>query len=379
MKKVLMLVNHDVVIYNFRKELVERLLEDGYEVVISSPYGERIDDLVQMGCQYIEATISRHGTNILEELKLLAHYRKIIKDVKPDVVLSYTIKPNIYGGMACRALNVPYIANITGLGTAVENAGMMQKISIWLYKVAFKKINCVFFQNTENMQFFIDNNIAIGKHRLVPGSGGNLEQFQPLSYPNDNTIEFVFISRIMKEKGIDQYIEAAEFIKNKYPNTYFHVCGFCEQKYEEKLNIFQEKGLIVYHGMLRDVRQIIFKTHCTIHPTYYPEGISNVLLESSACARPVITTNRSGCREVVDNGINGYIVEEKNSLNLINTIENFINLPYSSKKNMGLAGRKKVVSEFDRQFVVDAYIHEINKILTKKNNVSVKETIQEGF
>ena len=183
----------------------------------------------------------------------------------------------------------------------------------------------------------------------------------------------------MKEKGIDQYIEAAEFIKNKYPNTYFHVCGFCEQKYEEKLNIFQEKGLIVYHGMLRDVRQIIFKTHCTIHPTYYPEGISNVLLESSACARPVITTNRSGCREVVDNGINGYIVEEKNSLNLINTIENFINLPYSSKKNMGLAGRKKVVSEFDRQFVVDAYIHEINKILTKKNNVSVKETIQEGF
>ncbi len=379
MKKVLMLVNHDVVIYNFRKELVERLLEDGYEVVISSPYGERIDDLVQMGCQYIEATISRHGTNILEELKLLAHYRKIIKDVKPDVVLSYTIKPNIYGGMACRALNVPYIANITGLGTAVENAGMMQKISIWLYKVAFKKINCVFFQNTENMQFFIDNNIAIGKHRLVPGSGVNLEQFQPLSYPNDNTIEFVFISRIMKEKGIDQYIEAAEFIKNKYPNTYFHVCGFCEQKYEEKLNIFQEKGLIVYHGMLRDVRQIIFKTHCTIHPTYYPEGISNVLLESSACARPVITTNRSGCREVVDNGINGYIVEEKNSLNLINTIENFINLPYSSKKNMGLAGRKKVVSEFDRQFVVDAYIHEINKILTKKNNVSVKETIQEGF
>nr|WP_321293147.1 glycosyltransferase family 4 protein [uncultured Trichococcus sp.] len=363
MKKVLILVNHDVVIYNFRKELVERLLEDGYEVIISSPYGERIDDLVQMGCQYIEATISRHGTNILEELKLLAHYRKIIKDVKPDVVLSYTIKPNIYGGMACRSLNVPYIANITGLGTAVENAGMMQKISIGLYKVAFKKINCVFFQNTENMQFFIDNNIAIGKHRLVPGSGVNLEQFQPLSYPNDNTIEFVFISRIMKEKGIDQYLEAAQVIRGKYPNTRFHICGFCEQKYEGKLNELQSKGTIIYHGMVRDIRQIMRKTHCTIHPTYYPEGISNVLLESSACARPLITTNRSGCREVVDTGINGYIIEQKNSQDLIEKIEDFINLDNTNRKQMGLAGRRKVEVEFDRQIVVSAYLEEITKVM----------------
>ena len=358
-----MLVNHDVVIYNFRKELVERLLEDGYEVIISSPYGERIDDLVQMGCKYIEATLSRHGTNILEELKLLTHYRKIIKEVKPDVVLSYTIKPNIYGGMACRALKVPYIANITGLGTAVENAGIMQKISISLYKLAFKKINCAFFQNTENMQFFIDNNIAIGKHRLVPGSGVNLEQFQPLSYPNDNTIEFVFISRIMKEKGIDQYLEAAEVIRVKYPNTRFHVCGFCEQAYEDKLNNFQERGIIIYHGMVRDIRVILENTHCTIHPTYYPEGLSNILLESSACARPIITTDRSGCREVVDDEVNGYIIEQKNTQSLIEKIEKFILLDKATKKHMGLSGRKKVENEFDRQIVVEAYLEEILKVI----------------
>ena len=362
MKKVLMLVNHDVVIYNFRKELVERLLEDGYEVIISSPYGERIDDLIQMGCQYIEATISRHGTNILEELKLLAHYRKIIKEVKPDVMLSYTIKPNIYGGMACRDLKVPYIANITGLGTAVENSGIMQKISIGLYKLAFKKINCVFFQNTENMQFFNDNKIAVGKHRLVPGSGVNLEYFQPLAYPSNETIEFVFISRIMKEKGIDQYLEAAEFIRGKYPNTKFHVCGFCEQTYESKLDNFHQKGTIVYHGMLRDIRHIIAKTHCTIHPTYYPEGISNILLESSACARPIITTDRSGCREVVDDSVNGYIVKQLNTPDLIEKIEKFINLNYPAKKNMGLAGRKKVETEFNRRIVVDAYLEEITQL-----------------
>ncbi len=362
MKKVLILVNHDVVIYNFRKELVERLLKDGYEVYISSPSGERIDDLVAMGCKHIEAKIARHGTNVIEELKLLNYYKKIIKEIEPDVVLSYTIKPNIYGGMACRMLKVPYIANITGLGTAVENRGLMQNITTTLYRIAFKKINCLFFQNTENRQFFIDKNLAVGKHRLIPGSGVNLEHFNILDYPSDETIEFTFISRIMKEKGIEQYIEAAEFIRNKYPNTRFHICGFCEEAYEDILKILQEQGIVTYHGMQRDVRVILQKTHCTIHPTYYPEGMSNVLLESSACGRPIITTNRSGCRETVDDGVNGFIVEQQNSRDLIEKIEKFLKLSYEEKRLMGLAGRAKVNKEFDRQIVVDAYMDEIDKI-----------------
>ncbi|MFA6808432.1 MAG: glycosyltransferase family 4 protein [Eubacteriales bacterium] len=365
MKKVLILVNHDVVIYNFRRELVERLLADGYEVFISSPYGERIDELTAMGCKYIEASIARHGTNVIEELKLISYYKKIIKDVKPDVVLSYTIKPNIYGGMACKSLGIPYIANITGLGTAVEKNGLMQKITIMLYKSAFKKINCVFFQNMENRQFFIDHKIAVDKHRLIPGSGVNLEQFSVLEYPSKKTTEFVFISRIMKEKGIDQYLEAAEYIKNKYPDTQFRICGFCEEAYEDKLKILQDKGIIIYHGMVRDVREILKETHCTIHPTYYPEGMSNVLLESCACARPIITTDRSGCREIVDSGINGYVVEQRNSKDLIEKIEQFLKLSYEEKKQMGLAGRHKIEREFDRQIVVEAYVEEIQRVKEK--------------
>ncbi|OME65260.1 glycosyltransferase family 1 protein [Paenibacillus odorifer] len=361
MKKVLILVNHDVVIYNFRRELVERLLHEGYEVYISSPYGERIDDLVAMGCVYIEASIERHGTNVFKELKLISYYKRIIRDVNPKMVLSYTIKPNIYGGMACKSLNVPYIANITGLGTAVENAGIMQKITINLYKIAFKKINCLFFQNTENMQFFVDNNIVLDRHRLIPGSGVNLEHFQVLDYPSDETIEFVFISRIMKEKGIDQYLEAAEYIRNKYPNTRFHVCGFCEEAYEEKLKQMQEKGIVYYHGMQRDIRIILEKTHCTIHPTYYPEGMSNVLLESAASGRPVITTNRSGCREIVDDGVNGFIVEQQNSKDLIEKIELFLAISLEDKIKMGMAARKKVENEFDRQIVINAYVEEIKR------------------
>jgi galacturonosyltransferase len=361
MAKILILVNHDVVIYNFRKELVERLLQDGHEVYISSPYGERIEDLKNMGCTYIEASFTRHGTNVAEELKLLFYYIKIMKQLKPDVVLTYTIKPNIYGGMACRLLNIPYIANITGLGTAVENEGFMQKLTVFLYKIAFKKIHCLFFQNEENRKFFVNKNIVTDRHRLIPGSGVNLEHFRVLEYPPDDTVEFVFISRIMKEKGIEQYLEAAKYIKNKYPNTKFHILGFCEEAYEDKLNAM--KGIIEYHGMQRDITVYLEKCHCTIHPTYYPEGMSNVLLESAASGRPVITTNRSGCREIVDDGVNGFLVEPKNSIDLIEKIEKFIKLSYEEKRNMGLAGRAKVEKEFDRQIVVNAYLDEINKII----------------
>lgn len=362
-KKVLILVNHDVVIYNFRKELIERLLSEGMQVIISSPYGERIDDLVAMGCEYIEITMERHGINPLKELKLINNYKSLMSQVNPDVVLTYTIKPNIYGGLAAKKYGIPYIANITGLGTAVEKDGIMQKVTVALYKTAFSKIQKVFFQNTENMEFFKEKNIVVDKHELVPGSGVNLNHFQVLDYPSEETIEFVFISRIMKEKGIDHFIEAAEYFIKKYENIKFHVCGFCEQSYENRLMDLDNRGVLTYHGMVRDVRNILLKTHCTIHPTYYPEGISNVLLESSASGRPIITTDRSGCKEVVDNEITGYVVNQKDSDDLIKKIELFIKLSHHEKTKMGLTGRKKVAKEFNRELVINAYMDEIGKVI----------------
>src|SRR5690625_3971193 len=361
MKRVLFLVNHDVVIYNFRLEIVEKLLEEGYEVYVSSPYGERIENLIELGCKYTETTISRHGTNVIEDFKLFLHYKKILKNIRPDIVLTFTIKPNIYGGMACRFLKIPYIANITGLGTAVENKGIIQKITVLLYKVAFKKIKCVFFQNEENKQFFKKQKIALGRQRLIPGSGVNLERFPLLEYPSEEIIRFVFISRIMKEKGIEQYLKVAEYIKKKYPDTEFHICGFCEEAYEGKLKKYEEKGISIYHGMVRNIVDILKEIHCTIHPTYYPEGMSNVLLESAACGRPIITTNRSGCRETVDEGINGYLIEQQNIEELLLKTEKFINLKHKTKKMMGIQGRKKVKKYFDRQVIVGAYIEQINK------------------
>ena len=359
MSRVLFLVNHDVVIYNFRLELVERLLADGHEVHISSPYGERIDDLILLGCYYHQINISRHGINPAEELKLILCYKKLLKDIKPDIVFTYTIKPNVYGGIACSLANIHFVANITGLGTAVENGGAVQKITLLLYKIAFRKVQKVFFQNADNMQFFAKNKIAVGK-QLLPGSGVNLNRFQILKYPSDQAVEFAFISRIMKEKGIDQYLEAAEYIRKKYPNTKFHICGFCEQNYEEILGKLVDKDVIVYHGMMRDIRTILEQVHCVIHPTYYPEGLSNVLLESLACARPIITTNRSGCKEVIDEGINGLICEQRNSKDLIRQIERFMALSWETRKQMGLAGRAKVEQQYDRQIIVEKYIGELN-------------------
>ncbi|GIO19641.1 glycosyl transferase [Oceanobacillus oncorhynchi subsp. incaldanensis] len=361
--RVLILANFGMGLYNFRKELIESLMEEDYEVNISCPIDEYTNKFESMGCTVIDTPMSRRGKNPLTDFKLILHYNKLIKKIKPEVVLTYTIKPNVYGGLACRISKVPYIANITGLGTAVENSGLMQKITTTLYKIALKKVDVAFFQNEENMNFFKKFGIAENKHHLLPGSGVNLEHFKVLSFPDSNTIDFVFISRIMKQKGIDQYLEAAVYIRNKYPETRFHVCGFSEEEYEDKLNEYHKKGIIIYHGVLTDIREILIKTHCTIHPTYYPEGMSNVLLESAASGRTIITTNRSGCKEIVDDGVNGYIVKQENSQDLIVKIEKFLELSINEKKKMGRMAREKVEKEFDRNIVVESYLNQISKLV----------------
>lgn len=364
MKHILILSNHHTYTYNFRKEIIQSLLNEGFKVTVVQPYGEMVDKLKEMGCQTIDLSLDRRGLNPFNDIKLLIQYFKIIKKENPTAVLSYTIKPNIYGGIACRILKVPFFPNITGLGTAVENKGILQLVLIRLYKVAFKNATCIFFQNEENKNFFIDRKIAPVKHVLLPGSGINLEEYPLLPYPNeDNGIHFLFISRIMKEKGIDQYLQAASLIKEKNPDTYFHILGFCEDKgYLKLISELEKKGIVKYHGMQKNVKKFHEISHCTIHPTYYPEGMSNVLLESAASGRPIITTNRSGCKEIVDNDVNGYLIEVKNQEQLNNKIKNFLRKSEEAKKKMGLASRKKISEKFDRKIVVNSYLKELQKI-----------------
>ena len=318
--------------------------------------------MIAIGCNYIVTELDRHGTNPVKELKVVSLYKRIIKKVKPDIVFTYTIKPNVYAGMACATLGIPYVANITGLGTAVENPGLMQLITILLYKYGLRKAQKVFFQNTENRDFMLSKKIVKVPYEMLPGSGVNLSNYKVSEYPSGNTVDFVFVSRIMKEKGIDQYLSAAKKIRSSHPETRFHICGFCEQAYEKELEELDERGIIIYHGLVKDMASIYKQMSCTVHPSYYPEGLSNVLLETAASGRPIITTNRSGCREVVDNGINGYIVEERNSEDLVEKIEMFLNKSIEERKEMGLAGRRKVEREFNREIVINKYLAEMQKI-----------------
>ncbi len=361
--KVLMLVNH-ISTLTFRDELIREMIARNIELIISVPFEDGIDYYESLGCKCVDAQISAHGMNPISEFKLLQYYKRIIKQIKPDIVLSFTIKPNIYGGIACKALKMPCIMNITGLGVAVENSGLVQKLMLFLYKLALPGASTVFFQNSDNEKFFTEHGLAVGKHEMLPGSGVNLSRYAALDYPNDGEINFLFISRVMKEKGADQYFDAAETIRAKYPQTRFHVIGLCEDDaYKTKLSELESRGIIAYHGYQLDTRPFQIISSCTVHPTYYPEGMSNVLLESCASARPIITTDRSGCREIVVDGVNGYVCRQQDSDDLIKTLERFIALSWEQKRDMGLAGRAKVEREFDRQIVIDRYFEQIEKIL----------------
>lgn len=362
-KRVAILANDTTYTYNLRLAIIKELIKRNYDVYVISEILKFKNELESIGCHLVNINIERHGTNPLSDFKLMIEYKKILKNIIPDYVLSYNIKPNVYGGMACKSIKTKFMPNITGLGTALEYSGLMQKIAIFLNKIGLKKAKTVFFQNSENMLFFEKNKILSKKTRMVllPGSGVDLEKHQLLDYPNDNVIRFLYIARIMKDKGIDIYLETAKTIKEKYPNTEFHICGYCDDdKYKEILNQYEKDNIIIYHGEQKNMIPFFKMASCIIHPSYYPEGMSNVLLEAAAHGRPIICTDRSGCRETVNDGETGFIVPIRNTEKVIYFAEKIINMSYKDRKQMGLCGRKKIEEEFDRNIVVKKYMEVIN-------------------
>lgn len=368
MKKVLIAINFDEGLFNFRKELIEALIEASYEVHIALPDGEYIFRLKQMGCIFHETAFRRRGKNPLEECRLIARYNRILKEVRPDVVLTYTIKPNLYMGMLCGIHRIPYITTITGLGTAVEGTGLLQKLTQMMYRMAMRKASVVFFQNTANEKFFADKGIAPGRHRMLPGSGVNLEHFSYQDFPAEGPAEFLFISRVMKEKGIEQYLDAAEAVRKRYPDTVFRILGFLEDDYEgtERFQRMVEQGVVRFEGSVEDVVPYIRNSQCTVHPSFYPEGMSNVCLESAACGRVVITTDRAGCRETVRDGETGFLVKERDSADLTEKIIRFLEMPVGEREQMGRRGRAYMESCFDRRIVVKHYLDAVARLTARQ-------------
>ena len=367
MKNILILANSISGLFSFRKEVVQALIEKGYKVYISVPNGEKDKEqfFVDNGCTLIFHNIDRRGTNPLKDLKLLHNYCKIIKTINPITILTYTIKPNIYGGIAARINKVPQLANITGLGSSLNGTGWISRFSLFLYKLGLSKSHTVFYQN-QMIKTFCEKNY-IGKNGiLLPGSGVNLDWHTYHPYPSEESvITFLFIGRIMKDKGIEEFLAMAKYIRLKYGNVAFHILGGCEENYQSILNELQNDGILKWHGNVSDIRPYIKSAHCTILPSYH-EGMANVLLETCAAGRPVIASNISGCKEAVDDGINGFLCEVRNIESLKEKVEVFINLNHKDKEQMGLLARKKVEKEFDRQIVVKEYLKEIEKCY--KNN-----------
>lgn len=359
---VLILTNNIGGLYSFRKEVIKAIVDSGYEVFISEPDNDKRETYFELiGCHIIKTEFNRRGMSPVADLKLMMKYRNMIKQLMPKVVLSYTIKPNIYGGIACRLTHTPQLANVTGLGDAMENGGWLQMLTTTLYKFGIRKAKCVFFQNVSNMEFCEKQGVVGCKTRLLPGSGVNLGCHQCQELPPDGVIKFLFISRLLRDKGTEEFFEMAKTIKGKYPNTEFQILGWCEGDYKEQLDELSSNGIIHYLGFTSDIRPYLAKVHCTIMPSYH-EGMSNVNLESAANGRPVITTDVPGCRETVDDEETGFLVKARDAESLIEGVERFLSLTYEDKQRMGRKARKKIEREFDRRIVVKAYLEEIESI-----------------
>lgn len=361
--KITLIANDTTFIYNLRREILAKLVEEGHQVTVLCQFLSHREALEQIGCKLYDIPIGRRSTNPLADLRLLWKFFRMLREIKPDVVFTNNIKPNVYAGIVCRVLSIKYIPNITGLGTPVENPGKLQFLATRLYKCGVAGADSIFFQNEENVRFFEQHNMMPKKSRvcLLPGSGVNLQAHPVLPYSPDDVVHFLFVARLLKEKGIELYFSAAKRIAGKYPNVVFHICGGCDDpKYLELVNEAEWVGSIQYHGEQKDMLPYFQMAHCVVHPSYYPEGMSNVLLEAAASARPVIATDRSGCRETVDAGKTGYLIPIEDEEALVQALEDFLNLTWEERAQLGHAGRKKMEQEFDRQIVVQKYLNALD-------------------
>lgn len=334
----------------------------GYTVYVATTEGEEVELFQKIGCIFCRIPIDNRGTNPISDIKLLYNLVRLLKQVKPDLVLTFYTKTNIYAGLACQMVNIPYIENITGLGSALGGKGWKQKMMIQLYGKAVKKADMVFFQNIPNMEFFKKHGMTVRTSALLPGSGVALERHNLQPQAPGDKVKFVYIGRLMLEKGIVEYLEAAHEILRHHSNVEFHIVGPAEPFYLELLQKYHHPA-IIFHGKVVDVRPTLASMHCLVFPSYYNEGMANVILEGAATGRPVIATDWPGCREAVDHGESGFIIPPRNVPELVKAMESIISMSPEERKKMGDNGRLKMEKEFDRHIVTDAYMLHIRQIL----------------
>ena len=376
-KKVIALVaNSTWNIYNFRLNLINKFIAEGMDVVVIAPVDEYLTykEKYPTVRHYSLRMMDRDATNPIKDTLLTLELIRRYKKIKPDIILHFTNKPNIYGGIAAKISGIKSIAVVTGLGYAFINKGIVRKIMIWLYKLTAPS-HCKFiFENIDDRELF-DQLGIVSKNRSisVKGCGVNINYFQPepKSRENDKTI-FTFIGRLLYDKGIREFVEEARILKNKTSTVEFWIVGEKKTKNPATINKddlikWVDEDIICYHGFVKDVRPIIAESDCIVLPSYR-EGLPRIIVEGMSMGKTVITTMTAGCNETVDNGLNGYLVNVRDEGSLTTAIKKFIELSPASRKAMGEAGRKKVMVEFDDKLIANDIFNIIKIIDQQKCN-----------
>lgn len=370
-KKILIITNHSYMLYQFRRELIEKLMET-YEVILSMPFVGHEDDFAAMGCKCVETDVDRRGINPITDFKLLQFYNKIITEEKPDKVITYSIKPNIYAGLICGHKKIPYYANVQGLGTAFQKKALSLLVGL-MYKTAFRKVKAVFFENEGNAQEFINRKlIAEDKIIVLNGAGVNLEHYTYTPFASrqqsdecceaeNRKMHFLYLGRIMKEKGIDELFTAMCRLHNEYGDkVVLDIVGFFEDDYKSAVEKMVGDGAAVFHGFQEETRPYYVMADCIVLPSYH-EGMSNVLLEASAMGRPVITSDIPGCREAVEDGKSGYLCEMKNADMLFEKMKMMADKSLEEIEEMGRCARERMEKLFDKNRIVEQTVEIIGR------------------
>jgi glycosyltransferase involved in cell wall biosynthesis len=362
---------------NFRSGLIRALVSHGYEVVALAPSDEYVPHLAGLGCRFVPLPMDNKGTHPGRDLMLLIRFVRLMRKERPDVFLGFTVKPNVYGSVAAHISGVPVINNVAGLGTVFIKGGWLNRLVRGLYRVALARSRNVFFQNEEDRQLFITGGLVDGALTdRLPGSGVDLKKFEPVPLPERSVIRFLLIARMLWDKGVGEYVEAARLLKSRGLNSEVCLLGFLDVQNPAAISKTQmdewvAEGVVRYLGVSDNVREEIAQADCVVLPSFYREGTPRTLLEAAAMVRPIITTDSVGCRDVVDDSVNGLLCRPRDASDLADKMERMIGLSYAEREAMGLRGREKVEREFDEKIVIEKYLSAIEAVLGKSADPKV--------
>ena len=373
-KSIVICSNYAWTIFNFRMPLLKKLRSQGYKIIVLTQfdgYEKKISNHVD---EVYPLFISRKGINPIIDFFTILNFLSIIIRLKPDCVLTFSIKPVVYGSFVCQLLKVPCIAMITGLGTGFLLNNWITSIIKRLYRLALRRVQVVFFQNEDDKEIFLKSKLVnVSQCRMIPGSGVDLERFAYQKLPKKKTVVLLLIARMLADKGIYEYVQAAKIVKKYYPHTEFQLLGPLGVQNRAAISNFQiqtwqDQGLITYLGETDDVVNFIKDSTCVVLPSYR-EGTSRALLEAAAVGRPIITTNVPGCREIVDHEVNGLLCLPGNADDLATKMKEMLSLSDSQREYMGILGRKKIENQYDQNIVLELYIYVIGEIIKKNDKL----------